>query len=456
MGEASNSASMGHCGEQRIFDTVEEFWGDDELEEAILATTSVADRQVEEFEQEFLAYIGSGGEAQFVPSGREAIEIALQTLCPDGSGLVVMPAFCCSVVGEAVLRAGMRPVLIDSGLTTGSVDWNACETAMTQPGVRAVIIPHLFGLPLDPAPITELAARRGIAIIEDCAHCLGGKINGHMVGTLGDFGVFSFSYDKPISLGGGGMLICNRRSLSLAADAVQIRRSGDHAARDEEIGSLREFRAWIMRRRSAIPSPNLSPRARMAGQVRRSLDNHVRVRWMLKTVIRPASQAGAFRVPRAIGPVRAALGRSLLRVYESTLVRRAHNHEFLARELDAETGVKMLVAPCHVSPAWLKAKLQVAPWLQNRVEPLSQRLCSAGFSAGRFNWPRTLDRETSIAFVALRIGSLENAHRIAKSTIDMPIHQRMDEDQIRDMASHIREDTSAKPQTPPQVARGTN
>jgi len=128
-----------------------------------------------------------------------------------------------------------------------------------------------------------------------------------------------------------------------------------------------------------------------------------------------------------------------LRTYDGVLARRIRNHEFLALELEADDRVKMMSAPRHVSPAWLKAKLRVAPCAQGKLEPLADRLRSAGFSAGRFNWPRTLDRETSTAFAARRIGSLENAHRMAKSTIDMPIHQRLGDDQLQDMARHIRE-----------------
>ena len=59
----------------------------------ILARTFFADRKIEEFENQFLAYLGSDGKAFFVPSGREAFEIVLRALCPGGSGLVIIPSF---------------------------------------------------------------------------------------------------------------------------------------------------------------------------------------------------------------------------------------------------------------------------------------------------------------------------------------------------------------------------
>jgi dTDP-4-amino-4,6-dideoxygalactose transaminase len=307
---------------------------------------------------------------------------------------------------------------------------------MKAPGVRAVIIPHLFGLPLDLAPVVELAARRGIAIIEDCAHCLGGKVSDRMAGTMGDFAVFSFSYDKPISLGGGGMLVCNQEQLPREFAEFRMRRRSGPGAWDEEIGNLREFRAWLARKRSALALSSVSTRARFVGRVRGSIEDCVRIRWMLKRFITPR---GMFRLPPTVGSVRAELGRGLLSTYDCIRTHRIRNHESLARELESTGCVEMMSAPHDVAPAWLKAKLRLAPSVEDRVAPVCERLRSAGFAAGRLNWPRTLDREASTAFSARSIGSLDNAHRMAASAIDLPIHQRMGDRQLREMALQIRE-----------------
>ena len=175
--------------------------------------------------------------------------------------------------------------------------------------------------------------------------------------------VVTFTTHKVLRGPRGGMLVCNQEQLPREFAEFRMRRRSGPGARDEEIDSLREFRAWLVRKRSALALSSVSTRARFAGRVRGSLEDCVRIRWMLKRFITPR---GMFRLPPTVGPVRAALGRELLRTYDGVLARRIRNHEFLALELEADDRVKMMSAPRHVSPAWLKAKLRVAPCAQGR------------------------------------------------------------------------------------------
>ena len=70
----------------------------------------------------------------------------------------------------------------------------------------------MYGIPCDVKRITEIANNNQIILIEDCAHALGSKYNSTFVGLFGDFAFFSFNFDKPLSMGEGGMLVINNVS----------------------------------------------------------------------------------------------------------------------------------------------------------------------------------------------------------------------------------------------------
>ena len=104
---------------------------------------------------------------------------------------------------------------------TFTLDPDAFERAIT-PRTRAVVPTHLYGLPCDMDAIMTIARRRGLAVIEDCAHALGATFRGQHVGTFGDAALFSFQTLKPLNAYGGGMAIVQDR-----ATAVRLRNEVD-------------------------------------------------------------------------------------------------------------------------------------------------------------------------------------------------------------------------------------
>ncbi len=417
------------------FDTVEEFWGAEDLQHAYdLATVSRADL-IDCFELHFVKYLGSRGVGLFVPSGRAALRIALGMLKTQGRRNVLVPAFCCRFVGEAIVQAGMRPLLIDSGATVGSIDWNACDAVIRRGDVAAVVVPHLFGLPLDIRPLLEQAQHYGAVVIEDCAHCLGGRVGGTPAGAFGDFSIFSFNYDKPISLGGGGMLVCNPSSL-LDRRALESERAVQRAAiptPSAERKELEDFRNWLAVRRGTNSPPGRLYR------LSRKIPGNLYIRWLADRLVRRNGQENGFILPVSVGYVRAALGLALLEQYPEVLARRIQNHDYLADQIKDRNVGEMMRPPAFISPAWLKAKLTIQEAKKEKVDALEQFLCSKGFRAGRFNWARTTDQEVSVAFKARRIGCLRNAHRMAQLSIDLPIHQNMEFSDLKRMASYVIE-----------------
>jgi dTDP-4-amino-4,6-dideoxygalactose transaminase len=100
------------------------------------------------------------------------------------------------------------PVFADVDPVTGNLTAETIAEKIT-PRTKAVILVHLFGRPAEMDPIVELLRERGIALIEDCAQAHWAEYAGRKVGSIGDFGCFSFQSSKQITCGDGGMTLVN-------------------------------------------------------------------------------------------------------------------------------------------------------------------------------------------------------------------------------------------------------
>ena len=109
-----------------------------------------------------------------------------------------------SLIG--VLYQNLIPVFADVDPHTYNITAETIEKVLTD-RTRAIIVVHLAGTPCDMAPIVELARRRDLLLIEDCAQAYGASYHGKMVGTLGDIGAFSLNESKHLSSGDGGFII---------------------------------------------------------------------------------------------------------------------------------------------------------------------------------------------------------------------------------------------------------
>lgn len=162
---------------------------------------------VDRFEHGMAGFFGlQGGVA--VSSGTAALELALRALGIGAGDEVIMPSYVCPAPWLATQRVGAQAMLVDIDLNTFNIDpLAACQAVSNK--TRAIIVPHLFGLPAD---LTELE-RVGIPLIEDCAQTLGGTEAGRCVGTVGRLTVCSFYATKLLCAGEGGMVLSNDETL---------------------------------------------------------------------------------------------------------------------------------------------------------------------------------------------------------------------------------------------------
>ncbi len=178
--------------------------------------TWAAGPEGEVFEQEFAQFIGSE-EAVVLSNATAALETAaiLSRLGPGDEVIIPAHTFVSSAVPFARTGASLKWADIDPKTRLISADTIA---PLITPRTRMVVVVHLYGLTADMDSIMELADKHGLVIVEDCAQAPGARYKGKRVGTIGDFGCFSFHSQKNIStMGEGGMLILRDKELGLKA-----------------------------------------------------------------------------------------------------------------------------------------------------------------------------------------------------------------------------------------------
>jgi dTDP-4-amino-4,6-dideoxygalactose transaminase len=145
-------------------------------------------------------------------NGTHTLEAALAA-CDIGEGdEVIVPGITFIASASAILAVNAAPVLVDIDPDTLCIDVAAAEAAITE-RTRAIIAVHVAGAAADLDALTELCARRGLRLIEDCAHAHGTFWRGRGAGSWGDFGSFSMQASKLMTAGEGGVLTCNDETL---------------------------------------------------------------------------------------------------------------------------------------------------------------------------------------------------------------------------------------------------
>jgi perosamine synthetase len=167
---------------------------------------------INRFEEAFSAYIGrEHGIA--VSNGTAALDIAVAALGIGPGDEVIMPTFTIISPAMQVVRSGAIPVLVDSDPLTWNMDVTQIEAKITEK-TKAIIVVHIYGLPVDMDPVLELCQKYGLKLIEDAAEVHGQAYKGRKCGTFGDISTFSFYPNKHITTGEGGMCLTNDPELA--------------------------------------------------------------------------------------------------------------------------------------------------------------------------------------------------------------------------------------------------
>ena len=197
--------------------------------EIMNAIESVCDSQrfilgerVAEFEKQAAAYCHTA-DAVGVTSGSDALIIALMEAGIGPGDEVVTSTFTFFATAGAIARVGAKPVFADIDPVTFNLDPADAERKITA-RTRAIIPVHLFGQAADMDAFTAMARAHNLIVIEDACQAIGAEYKGKRVGSIGDFGCFSFFPSKNLGCFGDGGLV----SVQSAERAARLRMLRNH------------------------------------------------------------------------------------------------------------------------------------------------------------------------------------------------------------------------------------
>ena len=167
---------------------------------------------ITKFEENFANYIGrKHGIA--VSNGSAALDIAIKAIDLQPGDEVIMPTFTIISPAQSIVTAGGIPVLVDSDLD----NWNMCTSeieAKITKKTKAILVVHIYGLPVDMDPIIDICNKYNLILIEDAAEMHGQTYFSKKCGTFGRISIFSFYPNKLITTGEGGMILCDDELLN--------------------------------------------------------------------------------------------------------------------------------------------------------------------------------------------------------------------------------------------------
>jgi dTDP-4-amino-4,6-dideoxygalactose transaminase len=177
--------------------------------------------RVAELEREFADFCGAET-ALAVTNGTAALHLALLAVGCGPGDEVLLPSLNFVAAANAIGHVGADPVFCDvEGPDNLNIDPGDIEAAVG-PATRAVVVMHYGGYPCRMDAVLEVAARHGLAVIEDAAHAPGASWRGRMCGTIGDVGCFSFFSNKNMPTGEGGMVVTSDETV---AERIRLLRS---------------------------------------------------------------------------------------------------------------------------------------------------------------------------------------------------------------------------------------
>lgn len=189
---------------------------------------SSAGRFIEEFESGWASYCGRRhGVAVF--NGTVALQAAMAALDLQPGDEVILPTFTIISCVQAVLQAGGVPVLVDADQDTWTMDVKQVERRLTY-RTRAIMPVHIYGHPVEMAPLLALAERHGLAVVEDAAEAhgaacqvagLGGESTWRRCGSFGVASCFSFYANKLLTTGEGGMVVTDDHAFAERVRALR-------------------------------------------------------------------------------------------------------------------------------------------------------------------------------------------------------------------------------------------
>ena len=163
------------------------------------------------YEKSFSKLLGEGKSVSF-GSARMAFFSLMKVLNLSSNDEVILLGSTCSVMVNAILRVGAKPIFSDIDYNTFGSSVSEIKKVLSS-RTKIIVAQHTFGIPCEIEEIKKLAREKKIFLLEDCAITLGSKINNKICGSFGDAAIFSTDNTKPINTLTGGIIYSRNKNL---------------------------------------------------------------------------------------------------------------------------------------------------------------------------------------------------------------------------------------------------
>lgn len=205
-----------------------------------------------EYESAFARWFGATDAFSFW-KGRVALYAVLRAMGVGSGDEIILPGYTCVMDVNPIKYLGAKPIYVDIEPDSFNINVNLLRDKITS-NTKAIIAQHTYGYPCDMDAIMEIAAEKGIPVIEDCCLAFGSKYKGKTVGTFGNAAYFSFQWNKPFTTGLGGIAIT--KDVSLAQKISQLCKSQMSGPSTKEVimlaAQLAVYRMFIYPRTTAL------------------------------------------------------------------------------------------------------------------------------------------------------------------------------------------------------------
>lgn len=182
-----------------------------EIKNLLIEDKIKSDLIINEYESKFSKLIGKGSSVSFA-AGRMTLYSLLKILKVKKNDEIIVQAGNCSVMINAILRAGAKPVFSDIDLDNLGTSPKSVLNLISK-NTKMIIAQHSFGIPCEIDTIKKIAKAKNIFLLEDCALSLGSSYKKIKLGNWGDAALFSSDHTKPINTIIGGMMYSNNKKL---------------------------------------------------------------------------------------------------------------------------------------------------------------------------------------------------------------------------------------------------
>jgi perosamine synthetase len=359
-----------------------------------------------EFETSFADYVGAR-ESVALSSGRASLRLALENLGKEKSFEVIIPTLVCGAVADAVIAAGGIPVLCDVKATDGTIDPSKIKACISK-RTRAIVAVHYQGMPCDIDEVQEISESNGISLIEDCAHAIGSKFRKKPLGGFGIYAFYSFSVDKPMTTGNGGMLTVNslENHEKLSTRKTNLK---EPSKIDElhilklllETNLLSNGRTYGLSSFTYFPALNFSLAA-LGYKQKYGMDE--------------------------ISKIAAMVGLRQLRVMDRIIEARIRTTNALRESLADSQTIQTIENPKTKDPVFLRYTILTRS--SESRERLMRELKRVGIEAGPINWRLPLHSIAAYSHLSIPRVSFEGAEDFSSRFLNLPCHPFVSESNI--------------------------